>query len=131
MAAERVKSLSYSELEIKERALNEYLIAVQEEMKLRNKDSGDNTFPLFKQSVTVKPVKKSSPKKKTPVKKSNDEETKNEVVIKATMKIMKQVLDEEVISYKSNVTRNELIQIVRDNYLVRKCNSESEKAKKK
>ncbi len=131
MASERVKSLSYSELKIKKAALIQYLRDVEEEIELRDQKSGDNTFPLSKQAVTEKPVKKSSPKKKTPVKKNNNEEIKNEITIKATMKIMKEVLDKEEINYKSNVTRDQLIQIVRENYLVRKCNSESEKAKAK
>ena len=43
---------------------------------------------------------------------------KNEVTIKATIEIMKEVLDEEEISYNCNITREQLIQIVRDNFLV-------------
>ena len=131
MASERLKSLSYSQLIQKYKALRQYIRDVEEEIELRDQKSGDNTFPLFKQNIKEKTVKKSSPKKKSPIKKNTDEESKNEVPIKSTMKIIKQVLDKEEISYKSNVTKEQLIKIVRENHLVRKCNSEALKAKSK
>ena len=42
---------------------------------------------------------------------------------------MKKILDDEEISYKSNITKDGLIKLIRENHLVRKCNSEAEKAK--
>ena len=129
MASERLKSLSYSQLIQKYKALRQYIRDVEEEIELRDQKSGDNTFPLFKQNIKEKIVKKSSPKKKSPIQKNTDEESKNEVPIKSTMKIIKQVLDKEEISYKSNVTKDQLIKIVRENHLVRKCNAEAAKAK--
>ena len=130
MAAERLKSLSYSELIQKYRALLQYIRDVEEEIELRDQKSGNNTFPLFKQAVTEKFVKKSSPKKKSPIKKNNDEETKNRKPLNATIKIMKQVLDKEEISYKSNLTKDQLEKIVRENHLLHKCNDAYEKDKK-
>lgn len=145
--SERLKSLSYSELIQKYKALRQYIRDVEEEIELRDKKKGDNTFPLFKdplnelfkkssskKSVEKKttPKKKSIEKKTTPKKKNDDEEdNKNEIPIKATMKIMKEVLDDNDISYKSNITKEGLIKLVRENHLVRKCNTLSEKSKKK
>jgi hypothetical protein len=136
--SERLKSLSYSELIQKYKALRQYIRDVEEEIELRDKKKGDNTFPLFKDPLknffSKKSVeKKTTPKKKSSEKKNNDneEENKNEIPIKATIKIMKEVLDDNDISYKSNITKDGLIKLVRENYLVRKCNTLSEKSKKK
>jgi TPP-dependent 2-oxoacid decarboxylase len=139
--SERLKSLSYSELIQKYKALRQYIRDVEEEIELRDKKKGDNTFPLFKEplkklndKLSSKKVseKKTTSKKTTPKKKLNDDEdTKNEIGIKATMKIMKEVLDDHDILYKSNITKEGLIKLVRENHLVRKCNTLSEKIKKK
>jgi len=136
MASERLKSLSYSELIQKYRSLRQYIRDVEEEIESRDKKSGDNTFPLFKENDTKKKVvkktvsKKESPKKSSPKKESSDKnDSKNEIQIKGTIKIMKKILDDEEISYKSNITKDGLIKLIRENHLVRKCNSEAEKAK--
>ena len=116
--SERLKSLSYSELIQKYKALRQYIRDVEEEIELRDKKKGDNTFPLFKDPLKELSSKKSVEKKTTPKKKSvekkttpkkknddNEEDNKNEIPIKATMKIMKEVLDDNHISYKSNITK--------------------------
>ena len=130
MASERVKSLSYSELIQKYKALFQYIRDVEEEIELRDQKSGDNTFPLFKQGIKEKSFKKSSPKKKSPVKKNNDEDIKNKMPVIATINIIKEVLDERDISYKSNLTKEQFIKIVRDHHLTKACNSAYEKSKK-
>ena len=60
-----LKSLSYSQLIQKKKSITEYIRDVEEEIELRDQKSGDNTFPLFKQNIKEKIVKKSSPKKKS------------------------------------------------------------------
>ena len=136
MAFQRVKSFSDEELEEKKEALKEYLQAVEEEILIRSKKNvqkSDNVYPL----KDKKSVKKSSPKKnivtsvkKSSPKKSNVEDIKNRIPLIATIKIMKQVLDEHDISYKSNLNKDQLEQIVRNKNLLNKCNDAYEKDKK-
>ena len=144
--SERLKSLSYSDLILKYESLWKYIRMVEEEIQLRDRERGDNTFPLFRErllhnvnkTVTkTSPKKKSPPKKQTPPKKvaskvnKDNEESKNERQINSTMSVIKRVLDENDIVYKSNISKPELIKLVRENHLVNKCNSEALKEKEK
>ena len=135
MAFQRVKSFSDEELEEKKEALKEYLQAVEEEILIRSKKNfqkSDNVYPIknFKTVKKTTQKKIAASNKKSSPKKSNDEDIKNKIPLIATIKIMKQVLDSEEINYKSNLTKDQLEKIVRENHLLHKCNDAYDKAKK-
>lgn len=139
--AERLKSLTNIELKNKYVALLNYIRDVENEMELREiqrNESTNNTFPLFDinnlfkseetlEKKTDKTIKKTKPKNKEVD--NDNQKKKSEIPIKSTVKIIKLVLDDHNIKYKSNITKDGLIKLVRENYLVKKCNAETEKIK--
>ena len=85
-----------------------------------------NEIYSSKQSLSKKSPSKSNKKASS----SDDEDDSNKLEIKATVKIIKDVLDKNSITYKSNLSKPELIKLVRENWLTRKVIEEAKKAKK-
>ena len=132
--AERLKSLDDKELWVKYISVKMYLNDIRREMKIRNiSESNSNTFPMSTSNIGKNVVTKEKTKKiivKTKRPSTESEPERNRIPIKSTMKIIKKVLTDKGIAFKSSSSKDELITLVRQNNLVRKCNEEAIKAKK-
>lgn len=132
--AERLKSLNDEELWVKYISVEMYLNDIRKEMKIRNiSESNSNTFPMSTSNIGKKVVTKEKTKKtivKTKRPSTESEPERNKIPIKSTMKIIKKVLTDKGIAFKASSSKDELIALIRQNNLVRKCNEEAIKAKK-
>lgn len=132
--AERLKSLNDEELWAKYISVEMYLNDIRKEMKIRNiSESNSNTFPMSTSNIGKKVVTKEKTKKtivKTKRPSTESEPERNKIPIKSTMKIIKKVLTDKGIAFKASSSKDELIALIRQNNLVRKCNEEAIKAKK-
>lgn len=111
-----LKRMSLHDLEELKTSLEQQLFEVMSEIRAK-KDSADSATPVPAPAPAPAPKRRKAPAEAS----SATETTKRDVI--PTIKVIKEVLDANEISYRSTMNKDELWELIKTNNLVRHTKS--------